>query len=222
MKLEIHESVRRIAPGFSIGYVVIRNIKIQGTPPSLAQEIFHLQAEAAKLYNIDELLDTSPVVGVRSVYKKNHFNPSRFNQASEELVRRVMQRKGVYYMNSAVAINNYCSIKFLLPFGLYDLNQIDGDITYRLHSEGTYINIAGNDVATDSEAFLTDAKGAFGNAISDARRTAVTLTTRNILLAVYADKEVATDELTSILDFAGKMIVCHNGGTVDAQAIVKA
>ena len=210
MKLEVHESVKKIAPNSSLGYIVIRNITVQGTPPSLAQDFSHLQAEAAKLYNIDDILDSSHVVGVRSVYKKNDFNPSRYNKASEELVRRILQRKGVYYVNSAVVVSLYCAIKFLLPFGLYDLDQIDGDIVYQLHQEG------------NSGLFLTDGKGAFGSSDSDSRRTAVTLTTRNILLVVYADAEAAAEELTNILDFAGKMIVCHNGGTVETQAIIKA
>jgi DNA/RNA-binding domain of Phe-tRNA-synthetase-like protein len=217
MKLNIHESIKQITPNFSLGYVVIRNITVQGTPPSLAQEIFHLQAEAARHYHIETLLDSSHVVGVRSVYKKNHFNPSRYNKSSEELVRRVLQRKDVYYVNSAVAINNYCSVKFLLPFGSYDLDQIDGDITYQLHSNST-----GNDVSTGSKPFLTDAKGAFGSSISNARRTAVTLATRSILVVVYADGEAAVEELTDMLDFIGEMIVCYNGGEVDTQGIIKA
>ena len=221
MKLEIHESVKQSSPNFSLGYIVVRNITVQGTPPSLAQEFFHLQVEAAKFYNIDELVDIPPFVSVRGMYKKNHFNPTRRNQASEDLVRRVLQRKGVYYVNSAVAVNNYCALNFLLPFGLYDLDKIEGNITYQLDAESTYINIAGKDVMANSKPFLADGKGIFGNPISDARRTAVTLTTRNVLLVVYADEEVASEELTDILDFAGEMIVRHNGGTVDIQDIIK-
>lgn len=212
MNFHIHESVKKISPKCSLGYLVIRNIVVQGTPPSLAHEFFHLQVEAAKFYNIEELLDVPPIIGVRGIYKKVEFNPMRHNKASEDLVRSIIQRNGTYYVNSAVAVNNYCAIKFLLPFGLYDLDQIDGDISYQFDIEKKQ-NVP-------VKPLLTDAKGEFGNSTLDAVRTKVTLATRNILLVAYGDEEVNKEELTKILNFARDMMLCHNGGTVEIQDII--
>jgi DNA/RNA-binding domain of Phe-tRNA-synthetase-like protein len=220
MNFHIHESVKKISPKCSLGYLVIRNIVVQGTPPSLAQEFFHLQVEAAKFYNIEELLDIPPIIGVRGIYKKVEFNPVRHNKTSEELVRSIIQRKGVYYVNSAVAVNNYCAIKFLLPFGLYDLDQIDGDISYQLDTEGTHVELDDKNVPIIIKSLLTDAKGSFGNPNLDAVRAKVTLATRNILLVVYADEEVNKTELNKILSFAREMILRYNGGTVEIQDIL--
>lgn len=220
MNFHIHESVKKISPKCSLGYLVIRNIVVQGTPPSLAHEFFHLQVEAAKFYNIEELLDIPPIIGVRGIYKKVEFNPIRHNKASEDLVRSIIQRNGTYYVNSAVAVNNYCAIKFLLPFGLYDLDQIDGDISYQLDVEKKYEKFDDKNMPVTVKPLLTDAKGGFGNSTLDAVRTKVTLATRNILLVAYGDEEVNKEELTKILNFARDMMLCHNGGTVEIQDII--
>jgi DNA/RNA-binding domain of Phe-tRNA-synthetase-like protein len=221
MNFHIHESIKKISPKCSLGYLVIRNIVVQGTPPSLAHEFFHLQVEAAKFYNIEELLDIPPIIGVRGIYKKVDFNPVRHNKTSEDIVRNIIQRKGAYYVNSAIAVNNYCAIKFLLPFGLYDLDQIDGEISYQLDTMGAHINIEDKNAPTTVKPLLSDAKGVFGNPyLEDAIRAKVTLATRNILLVVYADEEVNKEELNKILSFARDMILCYNGGTVEIQDIL--
>lgn len=219
MKFHIHESVKKNSPKYSLGYIVIRNIVVQGTPPSLAQEFFHLQIEAAKFYNIEECLDLPPIIGVRGIYKKVEFNSERHNKNSEDLVRRIIQRKGVY-VNSAVAINNYCAIKFLLPFGLYDLDQIDGDVSYQLDAEGNHTKLEGENLSMTIKPVLKDAKGVFGNCTLDAVRAKVTLATRNILVVVYGDEEVNKSELVKSLSFAKEMILCYNGGTVEMQDIL--
>lgn len=222
MLFTIHESIKHIIPNCRLGYIIINNANVRGTPPGLSQEFLKLQSEVAKIYNLNILPTIPRIVAVRNMYKKLDFEPSRYRPASEALVRRVLKNRGLYYVNSAVDVNNYCSIKFLLPFGLYDLDQIQGNVEYKIASEGNYVNIAGNNVSTDGKPFLTDSIGVFGNPTSDARRTAVTLNTRNFFSVVYADEEVSDDELAETLDFTAEMIVRYNNGTIAAQQIIHA
>ncbi|GMB00957.1 phenylalanine--tRNA ligase beta subunit-related protein [Pelosinus sp. IPA-1] len=216
MQFDIQKNKMQYSSNRSLGYLVIRNIVVQGTPPSLAQEFFHLQIEAAKFYNIDELMDIPPIVGVRSL-KKVEFNPVRHTTASEEVVRRVLQRKGVHYVNSAVAVANYCAIKFLLPFGLYDLDQIAGNVSCQLDVEENDKSNSSHNVTP----LLVDDNGIFGNPMADAARTAVTLATRNILVVIYADGEVEKEELKKILTVTSEMMVCYNGGSVEKKSILE-
>lgn len=220
MKISIHESIRQVIPNCRLGYLTISDVIVRGTPPALSQEFAQLQQEVAKVCNLELLPKLPRVLAVRNMYKKLDFDPSRYRPSSEDLVRQVLQKKDLYYVNSAVDVNNYCSIKYLLPFGLYDLDQIEGDVIYRREQAGSYINMAGKEVSTDNKPFLTDNKGAFGNPTSDSRRTAVTLTTRNLLSVIYADESVSTEELSSMLDFVGNMFVCYNGGKVTGKYII--
>ena len=156
------------------------------------------------------------------MYKKLDFDPSRYRPASESLVRRVLQHKGVYYVNSAVDASNYCSLKYLVPFGLYDLDKIEGDICYQRQHGGTYVNIGGNQVSTDGKPFLSDSLGVFGNPTSDSRRTAVSLATKNLLSVVFAGSGTAETDLCQILEYCAEILTRYNGGAVDAIQVAGA
>lgn len=220
MKITIHESISHVVPNCRLGYLTINDVVVRGTPTALSQQFDKLQIEVGQAYNMDILPKLPRVLAVRNMYKKLHFDPARYRPASEALVRRVLQKKNLYYVNSAVDVNNYCSIKYLLPFGLYDLDQIVGDVSYNLATEGQYTNMTGKTVSTENKPFLTDDVGVFGNPTADSRRTAVNLTTRNLLAVVYADESVSTSELNDIMDFAADMFVCYNGGTVAGKYII--
>lgn len=220
--LVIDQNIRQAAPACRLGYSIISGAALRGTPPLLAQEFSQLQTELSKIYNLNILPTLPRISAVRNMYKKLSIDPSRYRPASEALVRRVLQNKGVYYVNSAVDVSNYCSIKFLQPFGLYDLQKIEGQVTYRVAAEGLYMNIAGHMVSTEGKPFLADDLGVFGNPTSDSRRTAVTLSTKDLLSVVYADEELLDSELSEILDFTAEMIVRYNGGKVQLKQIARA
>lgn len=222
MKLTVHESIKDALPNCHLGYIVVGDAAVRGTPPALTRELNALQEQVARAYNLQVLPSNPRIISVRSMYKKLDFDPSRYRPASEALVRRVLQGKGLYYVNSAVDVNNFCSMKYLLPFGLYDLDKIEGRAEYRIAEHGEYINIAGKSVSTEGKPFLIDNQGVFGNPTSDSRRTAVTLSTSNLLSVVYADELVDKQGLQEILDYTAQMLVHYNGGKVLEKNIVYA
>jgi DNA/RNA-binding domain of Phe-tRNA-synthetase-like protein len=220
LNLTIDEAILAVCPDCRIGFLVIKDVTVVGASPCLSQEFIKLQNEVAKLYNIEELTKLPPIMAVRNMYKKLDFDPGRYRPASEALVRRVIQKKGVYYVNSAVDASNYCSLKYLAPFGLYDLDKIEGNVVYKRAQDGTYLNIGGNQVSTEGKPFLADALGVFGNPTSDSRRTAVSLTTKNLLSVVYAGIGTGQEDLLAILDFTSDFLTRYNGGTVYVSQIV--
>ena len=220
MELTIDESIARLLPGCRLGYLLLQGLTIQGTNPALNREFCELQRAAAERYNLADLSQVPRIAGVRSMYKKMSWEPARYRPAAEALVRRILQRKELYYVNSAVDASNYCSIQFLLPFGLYDADKLSGNICYRVAGDGEYENIGGRIVGTDGKPFLTDALGVFGNPTSDARRTAVTLATKNVLSVVYVDEELPTAELTEILRCTAEKLQMYNGGELIRTGIV--
>lgn len=222
MKIAIDENIRQIIPNCRLGYAFIDGTSVKGSPPTLAREFYELQQEVAAAYKIEMLPYNPRIAAVRAMFKKMAFDPTRYRPASEALVRRVLNRKGLYYINSAVDVNNYCSLKFLLPFGLYDADQIKGDIHYGLAEPGSYVNIGGKVHYTDRKPFLHDDEGVFGNPTADAGRTAVKLQTKKLLSVIYADEEVSNEELKKIIEFTVEMIIRFNSGVVQEQGIVVA
>jgi len=208
-------------PDCRLGYSIIAGVTIGETPPALAEEFSCLQEEITQRYNLAELAAVPRIGAVRRMYKKLTFDPSRYRPASEAMVRRILQGKGLYCVNSAVDVNNYCSVKFLLPMGLYDLGRIHGDVRYLVAASGTYTNIAGNSVSTDGKPFLADELGVFGNPTADSQRTAVTMDTDKLLSVIYPDSEIDSQELEAIVNFTASMLKSYNGGTIAAAGIIE-
>ena len=220
MKVSINKNIKQLLPNCRLGYAVIDGTIVQGSPPNLSREFYELQMAAAAAYKIELLPNIPRIAAVRAMFKKMDVDPSRYRPASEALVRRVLNGKGLYYINSAVDVNNYCSLKFLLPFGLYSADKIDGDVDYALAENGSYVNIAGKTSCTGRKPFLGDRQGVFGNPTADAGRTAVTLQTKQLLSVIYADEEVSNQELEDILQFTVQMLVRYNSGEVREQGII--
>lgn len=220
--IAIDDSIKKRVPGCRLGCTLFEQVAIKGATPALTQEFIRLQQEVSDAYQLNLLPNLPRILAVRSMYKKMAFDPTRYRPASEALVRRVLQNKGVYYVNSAVDVNNYCSIKFLLPFGLYDAAEIRGDICYRIVGEGSYVSISGGTITADGKPFLTDEIGVFGNPTADSLRTAVKLSSNQLLSVIYADEEVSDTALNDMMDFTADMMVRYNSGNVVSQHIVKA
>ena len=220
MKIELDTELRSIIPGCKLGYVRLEGVIVASSSPELEEEFRDIQEQTLQVYRLEELTNLPRIKAVRNMYKRLRFDPGRYRPSSEALVRRILQNKGLYHVNTAVDVNNYSSVKYLLTFGLYDADHIRGNVRYAVAQQGTYVNIAGNEVSTEGKPFLCDDQGVFGNPTSDARRTCVTENTKSLLIVVYADEELSEVFLTDILRNTGDMMVRYNGGHVIEQGVV--
>lgn len=216
----IDEAIKN-AMKLRLGVSVIKDVKVKGTPTNLTQELTSLQEELSKNLNIDNLASVPRILSVRTMLRKLAVDPSYYRPSSEALVRRVLTTRSMYYLNSAVDVKNYCSLKFLLPLGLYDLDKIEGTIYYKIVADERYESSTGDIVYTDRNPFLTDDKGVFGNPTAEASRTAVTLTTKNLLSVIYAAEDVSDAELTDIMNYTNQMFLRYNSGYIDMQKIIE-
>ena len=135
------------------------------------------------------------------MYKRVGLDPTKTRPSSEALLRRVRKGDTLPRINSMVDVCNWCSLEFQLPYGLYDADQIDGDVELRLGAAGeSYAGIRKDDVHVDGRITLADRLGPFGNPTSDSARTMVTTATTRALLVVFAPREVDERRLTHVLD----------------------
>ncbi len=73
---------------------------------------------------------------VRGMYRRTGLDPTKRRPSSEALLRRVRKGEALPRINSLVDVCNWCSLEFQLPYGLYDLDRIEGDVILRLGAEG--------------------------------------------------------------------------------------
>ena len=76
------------------------------------------------------------VTAVRTMYKRVGIDPTKTRPSSEALLRRVRKGDSLPRINSMVDVCNWCSFEFQLPYGLYDADQIEGEVELRLGLEG--------------------------------------------------------------------------------------
>lgn len=150
---------------------------------------------------------------VRGMFKAFGVDPTKTRPSSEALLRRVRKGELVPRINSAVDICNWCSLEFQLPYGLYDLDRVDGAIELRVGEPGeSYPGIRKDVVHVEGRLVVADAAGAFGNPTSDSARTMVTPGARSILTVIFAPASTGTADLQRILAATSSRMREFTGG----------
>jgi len=158
---------------------------------------------------------------VRTMYRRTGLDPTKRRPSSEALLRRVRKGETLPRINSLVDVCNWCSLEFQLPYGLYDLHAIEGDVTLRLGAEGeSYPGIRKDDVHVGGRLVLADDKGPFGNPSSDSARTMVTESATRALMVVFAPAELPRARLEHVLGTSSARTMAYCGGTETLRMIV--
>ena len=186
MTLELSEALTHVVAPAALW---LTEATVREHDPALAELI----AESVARVLADPPADAA---AVRSMYKRVGLDPTRTRPSSEALLRRVRRGDAFPRINSMVDVCNWCSLEFQLPYGLYDVDQIVGDVVLRIGRDGEfYQGIRKDEVHVGGRLTLADSRGPFGNPTSDSARTMVTTATTRALLVVFAP---APRELTRL------------------------
>jgi len=158
---------------------------------------------------------------VRAMYRRTGLDPTKRRPSSEALWRRVQKGDGLPRINSLVDVCNWCSLEFQLPYGLYDLDRVEGDVILRLGTDSeSYPGIRKDDVHVSGRMTLSDARGAFGNPSSDSARTMVTNTTTRALMVVFVPAELPVARIANVLEVSSLRARTFCGGAEMSRDIV--
>jgi DNA/RNA-binding domain of Phe-tRNA-synthetase-like protein len=158
---------------------------------------------------------------VRGMYRRTGLDPTKRRPSSEALLRRVRKGEALPRINSLVDVCNWCSLEFQLPYGLYDLDRVEGDVILRLGAEGEgYEGIRKDDVHVGGRIALADARGPFGNPSSDSARTMVTGAATRALMIVFAPAEVPLVRVEQVLEISSVRTLAYCGGVETSRRVV--
>ena len=159
--------------------------------------------------------DIPGVAETRGMFHRLGVDPTKSRPASEALLRRVLQGKGLPHIHPAVDVCNLASLEHQLPLGLYDRAQVKGSIYARIGgaAEG-YEGIRKGRVNLAARALLADDDGAFGAPTADSARTQVTTDTRALLAVIYCPTERPSEQLSVMLARVADLLARHCGATV--------
>lgn len=136
---------------------------------------------------------------MRGAYRALGLDPTKHRPSSEALLHRILKGQELYRINTLVDALNYCSLKYLVPFGLYDWDRVRPPVVLRIGQPGEgYAGIRKEQVHVAGRACLADAEGPFGNPNSDADRTKITLETTRALVAPFLPLETPAEQVAEI------------------------
>jgi DNA/RNA-binding domain of Phe-tRNA-synthetase-like protein len=168
---------------------------------------------AAELRALHAGLPPAEIPGLRparELYRAFGIDPTRTRPSSEALLRRVLQGKPLPRILNAVDVCNLCSLRFLLPIGLYDTARVSGPVVLRRGRPGeSFAGIRKDDIHLEGRPALADGLGPFGNPSSDSLRTSVTAVTRSLALVVFAPASFPESRLAEHVEFARAAIGRH-------------
>jgi len=185
MNIIVSQEIEQVCPGF-VGAAV--EAQVVNTPfcAPLWDEIHEWEERFLRDLTTESLKSLSGIAATRAVYKKCGKDPSRYRPASEQLIRRMLQGKELYQIDTLVDLVNLASIAFVYSIGGFDADKIVGDtLTLGVGREGEpyegigrgMLNIAGLPV-------YRDAQGGVGTPTSDNERTKMTLDTTHLLVLI--------------------------------------
>jgi DNA/RNA-binding domain of Phe-tRNA-synthetase-like protein len=221
MPVQIDDSLRSRIPGITFGYVAINGVQIREHDEQLWDAIGQLCQRLGREYTLSKLGMDCHISAVRGMQKAFGFDPTRYRPSSEALLRRVLKSQGIYRINTAVDVNNWCSLEFLLPMCIYDLSTVKGQIRIRLGATGEQYQGIGRQVFhMEGKVIIADDQDVMGNTVSDSERTKVTRTTQDIFLMIYAPATCNAQTIQQWAALAAQRMVAFNGGQAsDAFAL---
>lgn len=220
--IQLNTSLTNIVPDFKIGIIHYTKIVVEESPQMIKGR--------TQLYQENLFLDLQDIpvtekTGVRewrTIWKTLGADPNRYRHSAEALLRRIAKQNYLTPFHSAVDLNNFFSLQYEIPVGIYDAATIHGDITITLGNENTaYAGLNGRDITLKSIPASVDAEGPFGSPFVDSKRTAVTENTTDAIQLFYLRPSLMEQECLQLLESAGKMFMQIHGGDYKVSLISK-
>jgi DNA/RNA-binding domain of Phe-tRNA-synthetase-like protein len=196
-----------------LGLLVLEGVVVRETDAGLTAEVEGLCREIRERYGDGRSAEVPGAADARTLYKALGLDPTKTRPSNEALLRRALKGESLYRINTLVDALNLCSLRYQLPFGLYDRDRIEPPVRLRRGEEGeAYDGIRKGPVHVGGRPVLVDAQGPFGNPTSDSARSMITLETRRALVVAYAPAGYGRDRLGQVLDGTAEALTRHCGG----------
>ncbi len=169
----------------------------------------------------DEVIKVKNILSSRNAYKKLGKDPSRYRLSSESLVKRVVKGNDLYIVNNIVDINNLISLYTCYSVGTYDLNKVNGSITFTVGEENErYEGIGRGSINLENLPVFEDKDGKFGSSTSDSVRAMITSDTTHILMNIIAFEE--DENLEKYIEYAKELLINFADATIIDSKIINA
>ncbi len=185
MKVIVSKEIETVCPSF-VGACV--EAKVENSPycKELWDEINALGEKYRQTLSTETLKQMSGIEATRRVYRACGKDPSRYRPASEALIRRMLQGKTLYQIDTLVDLVNLASIAYGYSIGGFDADKFKGDtLTLGVGKAGEpYEGIGRGMINIEGLPVYRDAEGGVGTPTSDNERTKISLGTNHTVVLI--------------------------------------
>jgi len=212
MEFKIQKEIFDTFPDFIAGVILLKNADNKGEEAEITQLLREAEKEQiAKLSGLENFSLHPQLNAWRMAYRKFGSDPHQYRCSAEALVRRVLKGGQLRHINKLVDLYNYISLKYVLPVGGEDTDNIAGDLTLAF-ADGTelFIRLGGieNEPPQKDEMVYKDKEGVACRRWNwrEGDRTKLTEETKNAIIviealspATYENVETATKDLAGLI-----------------------
>ncbi len=219
MYLNLDTGLKNKYPGLSARMVKIHDVTILLQNSLLEAFKPEVYAITQKQWDLDRLKENTIFRSYRDFFWRVGIDPTKIRPASEALIRRILRGNSLPNINTFVDAYNLASISTAIPFGAFDLDKMQGELTMREALKGekflgigmeNCINLSGGEVVIQDEEQLIAIYP-----YRDADYSKVSLSTRNVLLMVCGVPGITSEVLLKAESIGIDYVTKFNQGVID-------
>lgn len=135
MTFTISPAIKQCWPETALG-LLLYQVQVAPSSPQLLAQFDQTVASLAQQYTLDTIAKHPHIAATRQAYKALGASPHEHRNAAEAMLRRVVKQAGLYHINNVVEVNNLISISSGYAIGSYDLDQLQGQVSWPVPRQG--------------------------------------------------------------------------------------
>jgi len=205
---------------FKIGLIHYNKIVVEQSPQMIKGRMQLFQESLYFELQEQPVTERASIAEWRRIWKAFGADPNRYRHSVESLMRRIGKQNYITPFHSAVDLNNFFSLRYEIPIGIYDVSKLEGDIEIAVgDAETGYEGLNGRYNSLQNILYSRDAQGAFGSPYVDSVRTAVTESTTEALQIFYLQPSLSVEESLKLLKSSADMFTQVSGGSFETDIL---
>lgn len=227
MKLIIAGTIFENFPDVFLGIVILHDIDNSKDNPEITEMLRQVESSLASKFGNTPVIEHPHISNWREAYRKFGAKPKDYPSSIENLTRRVLNGTKLGHINNLVSLYNVISLKYILPVGGEDLDQVVGDVYLtKAGSDEPAIFLLGEKEARAPKAgeiIYKDNVGAICRRWNwkEADRTKLTQETKNAFLVIECLPPISRELVQTAIHELADLVKQYCGGNVSTAFLDK-
>ena len=137
MEVSLNPSLLTQLPELKIGIIHYTKIVVAESPQMIKGRLQLYQENLYLEMQDQPVTEREGIAEWRQLWKQLGTDPNRYRHSAESLMRRVSKQNYLTPLHSSVDLNNFFSLQYEIPVGIYDIAHLKGNIEIALGNEET-------------------------------------------------------------------------------------